>query len=89
MTLVKLSDNSLGTAANFDVQIDTDKHLKFSAIRESDHIRKLINKDPLLLKYLQNLDCSFKRSLKLAIVSALSQPLLNKSELRRLGLEFF
>ncbi|MCX6745850.1 MAG: DUF364 domain-containing protein [Candidatus Parcubacteria bacterium] len=78
-TFVKLSNGQIGTAGNYDVQGNHDRQFKYDPVREEQGIYKLIKKDPLLINYFKVITSGFQRSLYLALISALSQPLLKKN----------
>jgi hypothetical protein len=82
-TVVKLSDGSIGSAGNYDVQNHTADY-KPALVKEKygTHIKN----DPLLLETLRYDRSLVGLSLRTAILSALSQDLLNSSTLSIFGL---
>ena len=82
-TVVLLSDGSVGSAGNYSVQNHVNGYV---SDRVKDHYAGLLRSDPLLLQTLRNDQSLVGRSLFTAILSALSQDVLNHSVLSAYGL---
>jgi len=81
-TVVRLSDGSVGSAGNYDVQNGNQEHDP-SRLR-TRYLSQLPN-DPLLMTTLEQDNSLTGLSLKTSVLSALSQPLFNMNALRNLG----
>jgi len=81
--VVKLNDGSVGSAGNYDVQNKTPGY--DSARAKSDFLRRVAD-DPLLFETSLQDKSLAALSLRTAILSALSQPLLNSDVLCNVGL---
>lgn len=84
-TVVRLNDGSIGSAGNYDIQNHT-KDYNRSEVK--DKYQKLIEGDPLLLKSLAGAISYVDVSLKVAIISALSQSLLTPEIISHAGLVY-
>ena len=82
-TVARLDDGSIGSAGNYDVQNHTNR---YSSSEIRDKYKKLIEGDPLLLRSLAGTTGYVDISLKVAIISALSQSLLRPEVISSAGL---
>jgi hypothetical protein len=82
-TVVQLSDGSIGSAGNYDVQNHT---VGYEPMRVKDKYQRQISNEPLLLQTLREDQSFVGLSLHTAILSALSQSLLSAPSLRTFGL---
>lgn len=83
-TVVLLSDGSVGSAGNYDVQNCTDG---YHAAQAKKRYERVLHSDPLLLHTLQNDRSLVGQSLLTAILSALSQDSLTEPVLNDDGLK--
>ncbi len=81
-SILRLSDGSVGSASNYDVQNGNQQHDPSEA-RAS--YRSFLVNDPLLVKTLQRDPTLTGLSIRTAVLSALSQPLFRVDVLHRLG----
>src|SRR5947208_1673473 len=81
--VVRLSDDSIGSAGNYDVQNMTPG---YDAEAVAVLYQRAIENDPLLLNTLRDDQSLAGLSLRTAVLSALSQPLMNNQSLRPFGL---
>ncbi len=82
-TVVQLNDGSIGSAGNYDVQNHTPG---YEPTRVREKYLQSATDDPLLLQTLLDDQSLVGRSIHVAVLSALSQSLLNPIRLRPFGL---
>lgn len=87
-SVVGLSDGSVGSAGNFDIQFNYENKIPYNPPQLEKRLLAKTNDDPLLLNSLWDSKDGVGRSLLVAIASALSQDLLTSSylEKRNMGL---
>lgn len=81
-TVLRLSDGSVGSAGNYDIQNGNPKHDPSDA--RARYLGRL-GSDPLLVETLEQDNSLTGLSLRTAVLSALSQPLFNMNQLREFG----